>query len=469
MSLEGAIAANRFGLGARPGEIDAASAAPKQWLLRQLDSPADQPQPIDGGDAFKSGGDLVAELMQYRMEQRQQRKLATSAVDTTATPQAAPNADQIKALFKARGQEFQREIAARFSLGFTTTRPFSERLVWFWSNHFTVSVANGQTLSLAGAFEREAIRPNITGTFEDMALASTHHPAMLLYLNNAQSIGPNSVAGRISGKGINENLGRELMELHTLGVDGGYTQADVITMAKILTGWSLDRNGGTSGFRFYPPRHEPGDIVLRGKTYPAGGEDQGIAAIRDLARDPATARHIARKFAVAFIADDPSPQSVARLEKSFRDTGGDLKALAATAVNDPAAWTPDAGKMRTPVEYTTAAMRMLGWPHGGDQVQQVRGVMGATRMMGEFPFTAPSPKGWPEDSASWSGADALLNRIQWAKEVGNRVPAGTNALEIARMGLGPLLHPETRSAIQAATAPSDAVALLLSSPEVQRR
>jgi uncharacterized protein (DUF1800 family) len=468
MSLEGAIAAHRFGLGARPGEIDAASAAPKQWLLRQLDSPADQPQPLDGGAPFRSGGDLVSELLQYRMERQQQRKMAAMPAADANAPQAKPDADQIKAFFKARGQDFQREMAARFALGFTAARPFSERLVWFWSNHFTVSVANGETLSLAGAFEREAIRPNITGKFEDMVLASTHHPAMLLYLNNAQSIGPNSVAGKVTGKGINENLGRELMELHTLGVDGGYTQADVIAMAKLLTGWSLDRNGGTTGFRFYPPRHEPGDIVLRGKTYPAGGEEQGVAAIRDLAHDPATARHIARKFAEAFIADDPSPQSVARLEKSFRETSGDLKALAATAVNDPAAWKPGAGKMRTPVEYTTAAMRMLNWPQGGDKVQQVRGVMGATRMMGEFPFTAPSPKGWPLDSASWSGADALLNRIQWAKEVGNRVPPKTNALDIARASLGPLLYPETRSAVQAATATSDAVALLLSSPEVQR-
>jgi uncharacterized protein (DUF1800 family) len=481
MSLEGAIAANRFGLGARPGEIQAASSAPKQWLLSQLDSPADQPQPVDGGEAFKSGGDLVAELMQYRKDRQQQRKLAAGnsggffakpampVADVANGNPAQPSPEQIKAFFRARGQEFQREMAARFALGFTTQKPFAERLVWFWSNHFTVSTSNGQTTSLDGAFEREAIRPNITGKFEDMVLASTHHPAMLLYLNNAQSIGPNSVAGQRSGKGINENLGRELMELHTLGVDGGYTQADVIAMAKILTGWSIARDGGATGFQFYPPRHEPGPITLRGKTYAQDGEAQGVAAIRDLARDPATARHIARQFAVAFIADNPSPQSVARLEKSFNQTGGDLKALAQTAVNDPAAWTLANGKMRSPVEYTTASMRLLGWPHGGDQVQQVRGVMGATRMMGEFPFAAPSPKGWPEDSQSWSGSDALLNRIQWAKEVGNRVPSNTNAMEIAQMGLGPLLQPDTRGAMQAATTPNEAVALLLSSPEVQRR
>ncbi|HUB84979.1 MAG TPA: DUF1800 domain-containing protein, partial [Rhizomicrobium sp.] len=358
MSLEGAIAAQRFGLGARPGEIDSASAAPKAWLLKQLDSPVDQPQPTDGGAPFQSGGDLVTALLQYRQDIKARKEAAASAM---AADPSKPNAvpDPVKLFFKTFVAEYTREMAGRFALGFTTQKPFAERLVWFWSNHFTVSALNPATVTFCGAFEREAIRPNITGKFEDMLLASTRHPAMQLYLDNAQSIGPDSLAGHLSGKGINENLGREIMELHTLGVDGGYTQADVIAMAKILTGWSIDRNGGTTGFRYYPARHEPGDIVLRGKTYPAGGEEQGIAALKDLAHDPATARHIAKQFAVAFIADDPSPQSVARLEKSFNQTGGDLKALAATAVNDPAAWKPGAGKMRSPVEYTTAAMRLV--------------------------------------------------------------------------------------------------------------
>jgi uncharacterized protein (DUF1800 family) len=360
-------------------------------------------------------------------------------------------------------------MEARFALGFTTDKPFAERLVWFWSNHFTVSAMNGGAASLVGAFEREAIRPNIAGTFEDMALAATHHPAMLLYLNNAQSIGPNSPAGKRAGKGINENLGRELMELHTLGVDGGYTQADVIALAKILTGWSIDRQGGSTGFRFYPFRHEPGDIVLRGKTYAADGEEQGVAAIRDLARDPATARHIAKKFAAHFIAGDPPPASVARLEKSFRDTGGNLKALARAVVEDLAAWKPGNGKMRSPVEYTAAAMRMLGWPRGGDREKQVKGVMAATRMMGEFPFAAPSPKGWPDTSAAWSGPDAMLNRIEWAKELAARLPQNIDPKQLAGIGLGPLLQPSTRAAMNSAATQDDAVALLLCSPEFQRR
>jgi uncharacterized protein (DUF1800 family) len=268
---------------------------------------------------------------------------------------------------------------------------------------------------------------------------------------------------------LNENLGRELMELHTLGVDGGYTQADVIALAKLLTGWSLDKDGGATGFRYYPARHEPGDIVLRGKTY-SGGEDAGIQALKDLAHDPATARHIARKFAVHFIADDPPPESVARLEASFTRTGGNLRALAETAVNDPAAWKPGPGKMRGPVEYTTAAMRLVGWPQGNaDRDKQVKGVMAAMRMMGEFPMLAPSPKGWPDQSDAWSGPDALLNRIEWAKELGNRIPQKVDAVAIASEGLGPLLGADTRAAMKSSATPGEALALLLSSPEFQRR
>ncbi|HTQ14106.1 MAG TPA: DUF1800 domain-containing protein [Rhizomicrobium sp.] len=455
MSLEAAVAVHRFGLGARPGEIPSVGPDARRWLMGQLDSGAGQPQPLDGGAPFLSGGALVGEFIAYREQRQMERK--------------QPNPpDPVKLFFQIRGEAFKRELAARFALGFTTQTPFAERLVWFWSNHFTVSATNPAAITFVPAFEREAIRPNIAGKFEDMLLASTRHPAMQLYLDNAENIGPDSLAGRITGKGLNENLGRELMELHTLGVDGGYTQADVIALARILTGWSLDKDGGTTGFRYYPARHEPGDIVLRGKTY-SGGEEAGIQALKDLAHDPATARHIARKFAVHFIADDPPPESVARLEASFIKTGGDLRALAQTALDDPAAWAPGPGKMRSPVEYTTAAMRFVAWPHDGDRQKQVLSVMAASRMMGEIPMLAPSPKGWPDTSEAWSGPDALLNRIEWAKELGSRIPAGVDAVAVADATMGPLLAPPTRAAMKAAGMQGDAVALLLSSPEFQRR
>jgi uncharacterized protein (DUF1800 family) len=362
---------------------------------------------------------------------------------------------------------FRGEMAARFTLGFTAARPFAERLVWFWSNHFTVSAQNPRALTFCGAFEREAIRPYIHRKFEDMLLAVASHPAMLVYLDNAQSIGPNSFAGQLTGKGLNENLGRELMELYSLGVDGGYTQADVIALAKILTGWSVDPKS-ESGFNYYPRRHEPGEVTLRGKTYPPTLQG-GIAAVKDLAHDPHTAHHIAVKFATYFIADMPPPESVARLEAVFNKTGGDLKALAETAVKDPAAWAPQPAKLRSPVEYVTAAYRLLGLPKGKNSDQQVLAAMGTARNMGEFPMNASSPKGWPLTSDAWSGPDAILSRIEWAKQVGQRMPPGFDAMVVAEQGMGPLLSAPTRTVMARAETQSDALAFLLSSPEFQRR
>jgi uncharacterized protein (DUF1800 family) len=454
MSLEGAIAAHRFGLGARPGEIDRASRDPKNWLLTQVDTAADQPIASDG-QPLQSGGDLVTGLVHYQR-------------DRAIAKFFGAKEDAVKMFFQNQGQAFIRELAARYTLGFTTDRPFAERLVWFWSNHFVVSAVNPRATALVGAFEREAIRPHIAGRFEDMALAAVRHPAMLLYLDNAASIGPNSRAGKRFGKGRNENLGRELMELYTLGVDGGYTQADVIAMANILTGWTVDRDGQNHGFAFNANWHEPGDVVLRGRTYPPT-LDGGIAAVKDLASNPATARHIARKLATHFITDDPPAASVARLEKTFNDTHGDLRALAQTIVDDPAAWAPGPGKMRNPVEYVTAGYRMLALPKGDNADKQVMGALAAARLMGQVPLSPPAPKGWPDTSDAWSGPDAVLTRIEWAKQVGNRMPPKADAAAVADSALGPLLRPETRTLMAQAESRSDAFAFLISSPEFQRR
>ncbi|MDE2352847.1 MAG: DUF1800 domain-containing protein [Alphaproteobacteria bacterium] len=467
MSIEGAVAVHRFGLGARPGEIDAASSDPKQWLISQLDGPAEQPPPLDD-QTLMTGGELVAELQQLRQQRKELRMAMKDGQD---------DSDRIKALNKAHYQIFVGEMMARYAHGFTTGKPFAERLVWFWSNHFVVSTANGGAAMFVGAFEREAIRPYINASFEKMTQAAMHHPAMLLYLNNAESIGPNSPAGLRTHKGINENLGRELMELYTLGVNGGYTQADVIAMAKLLTGWSLtgpgDRNGirSSNGFTFYPMRHEPGEITLRDKTYDAGYQGC-VDAINDLVHDPATAHHIAAKFAAEFIADDPPMESVERLEKTFRRTKGNLRALTEVAVNDPVAWS-GRGKMRTPVEYVTATYRLLGLPKAEpnpDAVKnQIRGAMGTSRMMGEFPLSPPSPKGWPLASEAWSGPDAVLDRVEWARQVGQHIPPKVDAMAIAEAGMGPLLRPQTRATMAAANTPGEALAYLIASPEFQRR
>ncbi len=477
MSLEGSIAVNRFGLGGRPGELEQASRDPKAWLTAQI-APAEQPRK-PGGTAFPNGAELVRDLVAYR-RQRQQMKKAQDA--------------DLKAFVQQQRQVLIDEMSARFDLGFKSQRPFAERLVWFWSNHFTISTQNAGTASLAGAYEREAIRPFIAGKFEDMLLAVATHPAMLIYLNNAQSIGPDSPAGELAKRGLNENFGRELMELYSLGVDGGYTQADVIALAKLLTGWSIDTGqaagrrgrlmpavftrddlpndaGVSGGFRYFPNRHEPGPFALRGKTYPDGFAG-GRAAIHDLAHDPATAHFIAQKFAVHFIADKPPAASVARLEKTFRDTGGDLKALAVAVVEDPAAWAPGPGKMRAPVEFVTASYRLLDLPQTENAQRQTLAAMQACRLMGQFPMAAPSPKGWSDQSQDWSGADAVLSRIAFARQLASRLPQAFSMPQITQLAkgaLGPRLSAATGAAMTHAGNPSEALALLVASPEFQRR
>jgi uncharacterized protein (DUF1800 family) len=471
MSLEGAIAAHRFGLGARPGEIARASANPKAWLVDQLNGGAPQPPPLPGGQPYADAGKLVSEEEDYKVGKLKAKGDKAARKAAIAKGEAAPPKDADGG--NLRKQTFYDEMGARLALGITTDRPFAERLVRFWSNHFTVSGAKKKTLLFIGDYEREAIRPYIAGNFEDMLFAVCMHPAMQIYLDNWHSTGPNSPVGlKNSKKGLNENLGRELMELYTLGVDAGYTQADVIAMAKLLTGWGI-YDGHANGFGFFADHHEPGPITLRGKTYPAGW-DGSVAAIKDLAHDPATARHIARKFATHFIADDPPKESVARLEKVFNDTHGNLHALSVAVVNDPAAWNPDLRKFRTPVEYVTAAMRLTGWkgegaPLGEHKDKQMRRLISSVRMMGEVPFEATSPKGYADTADAWSGSDGLLDRIQWAKEFGDNMPPDINVGAMANDGLGPLLSANTKTVMGKASSKSEAVALLLASPEFQRR
>jgi len=475
MSLEGALAVHRFGLGARPGEIARASEGPKAWLLDQVSGPA--PQPVGpGGKPFPDAGKLVSQEEDFKLDKfmtkgdrakRKQAKRDGKAMDMDMKKGGMDAGMTGPANTNARREQYHDEMAARNALGCTTDKPFAERLTRFWSNHFTVSTAHNKVMMFCGGFEREAIRPHIAGNFEDMLFAVCMHPAMQVYLDNWHSIGPNSAAGQKRGKGLNENLGRELMELYTLGVDGGYTQADVIAMAKLLTGWGLF-DGRPNGFGFYAERHEPGQMVLRGKTYPAGWEG-GVAAVKDLAHDPATARNIARKLAAHFIADNPPKESVARLEAVFKDTRGNLHALSETVVKDPNAWRPELRKMRTPVEFVTAALRVSGWTERGGGPKDMHRLLQAMHTMGEMPFGAPSPKGWPDNSDAWSGSDGMLDRIQWAKQFGDNLPQGTDVGRLAGEGLGPLLTDNTKSVMAKAGSKGEAVALLLASPEFQRR
>ena len=255
---------------------------------------------------------------------------------------------------------FRQDAAAQLGNALTTPSPFRERLVWFWTNHFTVSLRRGDCAALVGAFVEEAIRPHVTGRFVDMLLAVMRHPAMLLYLDNVASAGPNSPAGQRGKRGLNENLARECLELHTVSPAAGYTQADVTNFARVLTGWSIDLRGDPPGFRFRPFTHEPGEQTVMGRRFPPG-EEGGVAALRFLAAHPETHRFLAGKLVRHFVADDPPEDAVRRIAGVLRDTDGDLGAAAAMLTTLEAAWQPQT-KLRTPLDHVIATLRALEAP-----------------------------------------------------------------------------------------------------------
>jgi uncharacterized protein (DUF1800 family) len=321
---------------------------------------------------------------------------------------------------------------------------------------------------LCGAFEREAIRPHVTGRFADMLLASTSHPAMLIYLDNAQSIGPDSPAGRRRDQGLNENLAREILELHTLGVDGGYTQADVTAFAAALTGWSVDfreLESGAGGYRFFPGRHQPGSRQVLGRKYAQDGAEQAQAVLNDLTRHPSTARHLATKLARHFVADQPPADAVARLQRVYLDSGGDLGAMAAALVDLDAAWSDPGAKFKSAEEYLIGAQRILA-PGGGFERPQA--LFAALGPLGQRPFLAPSPAGWPDEARAWLTADGVWKRLETAVALAHRAQID-RPLELAEQSFDAALSERTRAGIRQAESALQGLALLLSAPEMNRR
>jgi uncharacterized protein (DUF1800 family) len=461
--LEAAIAVTRFGLGARPGEIQTASADPRGFLKAQIrPEGADQPE-----GRLAPSSENIAVFQGLRRERR----------DLKGDADAAAELKQVQAQIRSIAID---EMAARGRLAASTPAGFRERWTLFWSNHFTVSATKGQVAPIAGSFEREAIRPHVFGRFEDMLIASSRHPAMLLYLDQATSIGPNSPAGQRRKAGLNENLAREIMELHTVGVDGGYAQADVTEFARALTGWSVGRGreaaaagqagasdpGEPGSFMFRPFTHEPGARKVLGRTYANDGEGQGLAILHDLANHPATARHVARKIAAHFVSDDPPTSLVGRLETSFRSSGGRLDKLAETLIDSPEAWRPEAAKLKSPYEFVVSAWRVAGVAPDLDQPQRFVGSMNA---LDQRPFSPPSPKGWPDSAAEWAAPDQIIKRIAWAEQAANAMAGTLDPVEAARQALGARLSPDAATAIARAETRREAFAVLLMSPEFQRR
>ncbi len=386
---------------------------------------------------------------------------ARRALLQAGTP-AAPFKSQAKALYRADSTA-QMGWAAQVPVG------FREHLVWFWANHFTVSILQGQTAALAGPFIREAIRPHVTGNFTGMLLAAERHPAMLRYLANDISVGPDSPAGQRTGRGLNENLGRECLELHTVGLAAGYSQADVTSMARLLTGWSIsakDGQGDATGFLFRPRAHQPGPQTVMGRRF-GGGEQGGIDALTFLSRHPATYNHIAQQLAAHFIADTPPPAAVAHIAGRLRETGGDLAAAALALLEVTAAWS-GLTKLKTPMEFVLSAIRAAPPPPDQPPVNYAA----VLSQMGQPLWAAPLPNGWSSQAADWDGGAAVLSRIDWAYTYAARFDNGANGPQpaaIAAVALGPLLRPATATAMAAAGSRREALTLLFAAPEFQRR
>lgn len=450
-----AIALNRFGLGARPGEP--APADPQRWLLSQFDRHEALPAP------WKPLPRTPALVDVWLAQQRAVRQ--------------APDGQRSgirEANLRQGREEYVAAVGARASSALQTSAPFVERLVHFWSNHFAVSVDKLLVVGLAGAFEADAIRPHVLGRFEDMLLAAVRHPAMLLYLDQAQSIGPGSPAGlraaqrQQRGRGLNENLAREILELHTLGVRSGYTQEDVTEFARALTGWTLPGDqavdGAAATFRFVPALHEPGARTVLGRSYADGGEQQARAILHDLVTAAATARHIARKLARHFVADDPPPALVQRLTETFTRTGGDLPSVYRELVVAREAWQPGAAKFKSPWEWGISSLRALG--------RHEMTPMQATNLMNQLgqPVWRPgSPAGYDDVAATWAAPDALLRRVEVAGRITAQAGNAIDARALAPRVLPGVLGEATAGAIARAESPATALALLLVCPEFLRR
>jgi len=485
-----ALAAHRFGFGPRPGELRAIAGDPRGWVKSQLGRQPQLPAPIAAlpsaeDDLWAFGRWTIRRRMNNRNAERMEERAEREGVSMQEL-RALSVEDEFVANFRER---VTRAIVARIDAAIASDRPVHERLVHFWSNHFTVSTAKPVAVALPPSFEKDAIRPHVGGRFADMLMASTKHPGMIVYLDNWLSIGPNSQIARgprqprpfLGGPratGLNENLAREILELHTLGVNGGYAQRDVQALAAIITGWTYERprlrelvresggeRNGAQLFEFDAAAHEPGPQTLLGRTYAQSGVDQGEAALNDLARHPSTARFIATKLCRHYIADDPPSAAVARVELAFRGSDGDLRATMEALVDSPEAWEESRRKFKRPEEYAISLLRtanVRALPNAN--------AVGALTQMGQRPYAAPGPDGWSDIAASWLTADLVWKRIEFAQAYADRVGrADVDPVQLGDASLGALMSDETRTAVRRAESATQGLALLFAAPEMQWR
>lgn len=471
---EAATALRRFGLGARPGDIKAIAGDPRGFVLQQcgkadagrLDDPDLDPSHVVFAEAQR--------LQQQQRAAKEAGKQAQNSVEAKGAPVPMPASQPVavpappaEKAGAVRRDAFQDELSARFDRAVTTNAPFVERLVLFWSNHFCVSASKGPVRGLAGGYEREAIRPHILGRFADMLKATAQHPAMLIYLDNQVSIGPNSQAGKSNRRGLNENLAREILELHTLGVDGGYSQDDVTNFARILTGWTVGNvnqpNIEAGKFTYASPRHEPGVWTVLGKAYENKGLQTGEDVLASLARHPATARHLARKLARHFHSDEPPPALVQRLEQAYRKTDGDLGAVARELAASPELWQTPPRKIVPPYDFVVSLVRGFGYRPKAPELGRLASALGQPT------WNVTSPQGWPDSDDAWMGPSAVRERLRIAEQLARMMDKLTDPRVLATEILGDGMSDETRAVIARAESREQGFELLVMAPEFLRR
>src|SRR6266446_5031220 len=471
---EAALALHRFGLGPRAGSIAVIASDPRGALLAELDRAG--AGRIGNGDLLTSGtAARVAFAYQQAQRAARQAERAAQQADAPSSGGSPPEMKDQSATPPAPMRNpgpgvpqrlYLDEAKARIHAALEAGIGFAERLVWFWSNHFCVSADKGNVRPICGAYEREAIRAHVLGRFGDMLMAVESHPAMLLYLDNARSIGPGSVAGLRQKRGLNENLAREILELHTLGVRTVYTQDDVTRFANVITGWTVVpfRDDPVHGgeFTFNPRMHQPGAQTVIGRSYPDAGMQQGRDVLAALARHPATAKHVAAKLARHFVADEPPPALVERLTKRFLATQGDLKEVTKALVAAPEAWEAPRAKLKRPSEWVVGILRAVGVTP-----PDIGPVMQAHNLLGEPLWRPSAPKGFADESAPW--LDGLAQRLDIANQFARRVGAEADPREVFEQALAPLASSETRQAVLRAESRPQALALLFMAPEFQRR
>lgn len=445
-------AATRFGLGPERGPDKT-----RESLAAELDNPRGALiTRLEDLDTIRDR--YVSRDREFRVAARANRRGKTAATAMTRK-------EAVRARQKVVRESEASEIAARYRHGVTTEYPFLERLVLFWSNHFAVETKKVPVRAVAGNYERVAIRANVTGTFADMLKAAITHPAMLIYLDNSRSFGPNSMMGQRRGKSrVNENLARELLELHTVGVDGGYSQADVNALALTLTGWTGGMEPRKHSPVFDRRWHEFGPRTILGRTYRAEGEAQLMAVLDDLAAHPATARHISAKFARHFVGAAASPDLVEALRLSFERTGGDLAELAFTLIAHPDAWSAEPVKVVPPYDFLVATGRTLRAPD-----TPPRFVDKACEALGQPIWSPPSPAGWPYDDNDFLGGDSVLERVDFVGTMVRRFGRQADARALARTLLRGDLDPFVAETVDRAEDRHQAMVLLLISPPFQRR